>query len=514
MMSLTAPCCIVTAVAGLLVCLGPSQAQQVRQRLQQGNAFRFTVDAEKVVRPANHRVLGISFFQQWDYLPIYDRDSGEWILSERSTEAIRSLRLPFSRLYWLDRSRRGRPSWDLEGSIDRAAEMCRRFGIKEEEFVLEPELQGRSEAMSPEAWVAAVRYSVSKGYKFRYWEICNEPYGFGGPHDDPWKPDDYVTHVKEVYPLIKAAQPEARVGISAGLTAFNVFGSTQTYDPMIGKLAGYYDFVAPHFYCHLKNLDQIPFERITLEGNAWELNWYITRTRALLAEYNPGRKIEILDTEWGMHGYDHGDDVRADDSNRNGNIAGTLHRAIRMIYYLNEGLVDAAGQWCILSPVDRPGFSTVSYNDPRQFLLYYLNYYLGRYVGDEVLDISGTCPYYEKRGVATDYHWIEEKYDVSLPKAPALATRSRDGKHIYLVIANGTAAESLPCHIDLTGFRAQRVEAKRLTQSGIDAPALVEKESDVIGPLPVRVMAGGQGIEFESAPHSVSFISLAAETGQ
>jgi alpha-L-arabinofuranosidase len=182
-----------------------------------------------------------------------------------------------------------------------------------------------------------------------------------------------------------------------------------------------------------------------------------------------------------------------------------------MIYYLNEGLVDAAGQWCILSPANRPGFSIVSYNDDRQFLLYYLNYYLGRYVGDEVLDVSGTCPYYEKRGVATDYHWITEKYDVSLPKAPVVATRSKDGKHVYLVVANGTAAESLPCRVELKGFRAKAAEGKRLTQADIDAPALVEKESDVMSVLPVQLSDGGQAIGFECAPHSVSFISISGE---
>jgi hypothetical protein len=230
-----------------------------------------------------------------------------------------------------------------------------------------------------------------------------------------------------------------------------------------------------------------------------------------VAKYNPGRRIEILDTEWGMHGYNHGEDVRADDSNRNGNIAGTLHRTIRMIYYLNEGLVDAAGQWCMLSPANRPGFGIVSYNDKRQFLLYYLNYYLGRYVADEVVETSGTCPYYEKRGVATDYRWITERYDVSLPKAPVVATKSKDGKHLYLVVANGTAAESLPCRVDLKGFRAGAAEGKRLAQSGIDAPALVEKESDVVGPLPVKMENGGTALVFEAAAHSVSFISLTAK---
>jgi hypothetical protein len=498
-------------LALLLLCPGSVQAEQVRQRLQKGDAFHVVVQADRVVRPANHRVMGISFFLLWDYLPTYDRETGEWILRKSASKAIASLRLPFSRLYWMDQSGPGRPSWDLHGSIDRAAELCRRFGIPEEEFVLEPELQQHAHEMTPEKWVEAVRYAQSKGYKFRYWEICNEPWGLGGPDDDAWSAEGYVAHVKAVYRAVKAARPELQVGCSAGVGPFNVFGGSQTYDPILANAAGYYDFIAPHFYCHLKNVDQIPFERITLGGNAWELNSYVMKTRELLEEYNPGRKIEILDTEWGMHGYNHGKDGRADDANRNGNIAGTLHRAIRMIYYLNEGLVDAAGQWCILTPVDRPGFAIVTINDDREFLLYYLNYYLGRYVSDEVVDITGTCPYYELSNVASDYRYTGAVYDVSLPKAPVLATRSKDGSRLYLVVANGTAAENLPCRVELKGFRAASAEGKRLTQADIDAPALVEKESDVVTPLAVTLADGGEALEFESAPHSVSFISLTAK---
>ena len=320
-----------------------------------------------------------------------------------------------------------------------------------------------------------------------------------------------MAHVKAVYQAVKAARPELQVGCSAGVGPFNVFGGSQTHDPILANAAGYYDFIAPHFYCHLQNLDKLPFERITLGGNAWVLNSYVMKTRELLAKYNPGKNIPILDTEWGMHGYNSGEDVRADDSNRNGNIAGTLHRTIRMLYYLNEGLLDGAGQWCILTPVDRPGFAIVTINDDRQFLLYYLNYYLGRYVSDQVVDTSGTCPYYEQARVPSDYAYTGAVYDVSMPKAPVLATKSKDGKRLYLIAANGTAAESLACTVTLQGFRAKAVEAKRLTQSGIDAPALVEKESDVVSALPVKLGQGGTTLRFEAAAHSVSFIELTAK---
>ncbi len=100
---------------------------------------------------------------------------------------------------------------------------------------------------------------------------------------------------------------------------------------------------------------------------------------------------------------------------------------------------------------------------------------------------------------------------MSLPKAPTLVTRSEDGKHLYLVVANATANESLPCRVDLKGFTVAAAEGKRLTQDSIDAPALVEKESDVVSPLPVKVQEGGRSIAFEAAAHSVSFISLTAK---
>ena len=502
---------VLFVVAILMLGLSACSAREVPQPLEKGDAFQFTVEAGKVSRPVNRRVMGFSFHNMWDYTPLYSLSTGEWIVNEHATKAIQELKVPFGRTLWVDPASAGGAYFGVKGGIDRAAEMCRHFGIPQEQFVLEVEAQEQARALSPEAWAEAVRYSHDKGYGFRLWEVCNEPYNvWGSPRSEAWTAEPYKAHVKAVYQAVKAAQPDAQIGFAAGLSPFNQWGATQTEDPLISELAGYYDFIAPHFYCHLQNLDQLPLERITLGGNAWVLNSYVVKTRELLDKYNPGRHIEILDTEWAMHGYNSGDDSRADTANRNGNIAGTLHRAVRLIYYLNEGLVEAAAQFMAVGPRESPGFTIVPLNDERLFTPYYLNYYLSRYVGDEVVDVSGTCPYYEKAGIPSDYTYTGAVYDVSMPKAPVLVTRSADGKTLYLVIANGTATESLPCHVNLKGFRVASVEGKRLSQSSIDAPALVEKESDVISALPVQVSDGGQGIEFECSPHSVSFISLSA----
>ncbi|MCJ7750899.1 MAG: hypothetical protein MUQ65_07360 [Armatimonadetes bacterium] len=498
---------VLFVVAMLMLGLSSCSAEELPQPLEKGDAFQFAVDAGKVSRPVNRHIMGISFSNMSGWVPIYDRRTGDWVLKEHAVEAIQDLRVPFSRIYWLDPGQSGRRAWDLEGAIDRVAELCRRSGIRQEDFVVELEQQAQSRSTSPERWAEAVRYSQSKGYRFRLWEVCNEPYGVGGPRDDPWTPEQYVAHVKEVYRAVKAVDPDAQVGMAADLSPWNHFQATQTDNPMLGQLAGYYDFACPHFYCHMEDVDLVPFEHITFEADQWVIDAYVRQMRVLLDRYNPGKKIPILDTEWGMHGYNSADGS-AVDANRNCNIAGAVHRAIRMIYYFNEDLLQGASQWTMLEPATARGWGIVASDDERLFVLYYLNYSFGRYVGDQLLSVSGTCPYYEKSGVEFGYR--SEPRDISMPKVPVLATKSADGKKLYLIAVNGTADQSLPCHVDLVSFRAGSAEGKQLSQSSIDASALVDKETDVMSALPMKVLADGQSIEFESAPHSISFIALTA----
>ncbi|MCJ7751982.1 MAG: hypothetical protein MUQ65_12945 [Armatimonadetes bacterium] len=500
---------VLCLAALLLPCLSACGAPKLPQQLEKGEAFHVVVDTAKPAHPVNRRLMGFSFHNMWDFTPLYSLPEGEWMVSESTEAAMRSLHAPFGRVLWVDPASAGGAPFGVKGGIDRAAQLCDRFGIPQEEVVLELEAQEQRQSLSPEAWAEAIKYSLSKGYKFRLWEVCNEPGNvWGAPESAAWTAEPYQAHVKAVYPAIKAVQPDALVGIDYGVNPFDQWGATQTDVPMLKDLVGYYDFVAPHFYCHLQNLDTLPLERITLGGNSWVLNSYVLGTREVLDRYNPGRHIQILDTEWAMHGYNSGSGS-ADSAARNGNIAGTLHRAVRLIYYLNNDLLEAAAQFLAIGPRGTPGFSIVALDDDREFLSYYLNYYLRQYVGDEVLTTSGTCPYYEQKDVPSDYRYTGVVYDVSMPEAPVLATRSADGKTVYLVAANATAEKSLPCRVELKGFRAQTAEGKRLSGDPDGAP-LVDKESDVMSALPVKLAADGGSIAFDAAPHSVSFISLTA----
>ncbi len=127
--------------AALLPCLSAFGAEGVPQRLRKGDAFQVTVDAAKVTRPVNRRVMGFSFHNMWDYTPLYSLRTGEWIVRKSTEKAIRELHVPFGRTLWVDPASAGGADFGVKGGIDRAAEMCRHFGIPQEQFVLEVEGQ-------------------------------------------------------------------------------------------------------------------------------------------------------------------------------------------------------------------------------------------------------------------------------------------------------------------------------------------------------------------------------------
>ena len=58
------------------------------------------------------------------------------------------------------------------------------------------------------------------------------------------------------------------------------------------------------------------------------------------------------------------DGKEADYEDRNANIIGTLHRAVRLIYYAREDILRGASGWQMLSRIDAPGFGILSPEAP------------------------------------------------------------------------------------------------------------------------------------------------------
>lgn len=464
-------------------------------RLSAGPAVDFTVDAARHERRATRMAAGVSFHRLVGFTgQPYDK-TGRYTLDPQLEKAIREMRLPMTRLYGV-----GDEPFGLEGAIDRVADLCTKIGVPQEGVVLELEDELADRAQSPETWARAVRYCRSKHFRFRYWEVSNEPYSSlwhlsWAPTGQAFPtPDAYIAHLKAVAEAIHREQPEAQVGANVSIS------SLPWGNRVLREAAGSYDFVVPHYYSSA-NVAEFGLEDLALTANYQILDLTL-RVNALIRAYNPHRNVYQFDTEWGMiSGGPAGQD--ADDVPRNANVIGLVHRAVRLIYYTREGMLHGASAWQMLSNVQSPGFGILSPQAPdKRFLLYWLSYYFNRHVGEWVLPISGAAPFQTEAGQLHD----------GLPAVPAgpltpvLATRSADGRTVYLVIANGSASREIPLRARLRGLAAGKVEAVVISQPSLDSSPLLERKEDAVGVLDVH-LAGGL-LTATLPAHSVSFITI------
>ncbi len=453
-------------------------------RLQPGDKLDVTIDTKNIVRPATRMAGGISWHRLGGFTGQPFNKSGEYTLDPKLEEAIRELRLPMTRIYALATEEYG-----VEGAIDRAHELVRRIGVAETDTVLELEPIGARTKIEPEVWERAVRYSKSKGYKFRYWEIGNEVYSstWNGGGDAFPAPPDYVAHIKAVSALIRAVDPQAKIGLSFSP------GNQRWGHSVLMRAAGAYDFVCGHYYTH-GDVTNRPFEEIVLAENYRTLN-RILHVKALLQAYNPQREVYQLDTEWGLHGANPKGGA-SDDVLRNANIYGTLHRAVRLIHYGREELLRGASSWQMLSHVASPGFGILSQQAPeKRFMHYWLYYYFNRHLGSDVLSMNGTTPFYTAKDAQG-----------SGPSAPMLVTRSADGKQIFIVMANGSWQNATPSRIRLQNTRVNKVTGTILSNSDPEAHPVLEKTEDFVQPFTAQHT--NNELNFTLPPHSVVFLTL------
>ncbi|MCL5279320.1 MAG: hypothetical protein M1376_05390 [Planctomycetes bacterium] len=457
----------------------------LEHRLRPGERLEFTVNAASRLRRATADVGGVSFHRVcgWTGQP-YNR-KGVYTLRPELEEAIRELRLPMTRFYGV-----GDEPFGVEAAIDKVAEMCGRVGVPQDHCVLEFEEQGAARKLPPETWTQGVSYSLRQGYRFHHWEIANEPYsalwGRGGAFPTA---ETFITHFKAVTDAIRQVDRQAQIGMD--IDTENVRWGNY----VLQQLAGCYDFVAAHFYCGA-NVHRLSFEDIVLSENYRMLDRAL-RLNALLRAYNGDRPIYQYDTEWGMI-CSTADGKDADYEDRNANIIGTVHRAVRMIYYARDGLVRGAGGWQMLSRRNAQGFGILSQDAPDQrFLLYWLYYYFNRHMGPWVLPMDGTAPYHQPR---------QEAREFAGPLTPVLATLSEDGRQMYLAIVNGSWTKSVSCRVKLRNFRAARARGIVISSDNLDGKPLLERKEEAVFDFPVTTTP--EELTCTLGPHAIVFVTL------
>ena len=458
----------------------------LEHRLRPGDRLEFTISATDRVRRATTDVGGVSFHRVcgWTGQP-YDR-KGIYTLRPQLEEAIRALRLPMTRFYAV-----GDEPFGVEAAIDKVAEMCRRVAVAQDHCVLEFEEQGAARKLPPETWARGVSHALRQGYQFHHWEIANEPYsalwGQGGAFPTP---EAFITHFRAVSAAIRQVDAQAQIGI-------DIYPEHVRWgNYVLQQLAGCYDFVAPHHYCGA-DVHEWSFEDITLTENYRMLDRAL-KINALLRAYNGNRPVYQYDTEWGMIS-NTPEGKEADYEDRNANIIGTVHRAVRLIYYAREDIVRGASGWEMLSRLNGQGFGILSQEAPDQrFLLYWLYYYFNRHVGPWVLQTDGTAPYHQPAQKAAEF---------AGPLTPILATLSQDGNEIYLVLANGSWTRSVPCRIKLRDFHVAQAAGVVLSSDQLEGKPLLEKKEDAVSDLPVTTTP--EEVSCTLGPHAVVFVTLA-----
>jgi hypothetical protein len=459
---------------------------KLRHRLRRGDRLAITVDARRRIGQANRMVGGVSFHRVagWTGLP-YDKE-GKYVLPRALEQAIRQMRLPMTRFYAV-----GDEKFSLEESIDKAAAMCRRIGVPLAAVPLEFEVQSAMRSLPPDVWARGVKHSLARRYGFRYWEITNEPYVHHEPMAFP-TPESYLSHVRAVSAAVRGAHPDAKIGMSIN-PRNHLWGQS-----LLIKAAGCYDWVAPHYYCFIDAYTS-DFEDVVLTGNFHVMD-LLLRTRQMLRAHNPGREVVQYDTEWGLHSRAR-DGRRAGHARRNGNVFGTVHRAVRLIYYARENLLAGASSWEMFSTDSTPGMGFFARNSPEQrHMMYWLYYHFNRHVGKWALDIEGTARWHTGK-----YRGIERNG----PLTPVLATLAEGGKTMLFVMANGSWRADAPCSITLRNFPAVKAEGVVLSHDDPDAHPRSARKEDFVTGLPVG-LSGGK-LTCVLPPHAVVFLRVAAE---
>ncbi len=140
----------------------------------------------------------------------------------------------------------------------------------------------------------------------------------------------------------------------------------------------------------------------------------------------------------------------ADYEDRNANIIGTVHRAVRLIYYAREGILRGASGWQMLSALNGQGFGILSQQAPEQrFLLYWLYYYFNRHVGEWALRT-------EARALPPAAQGIGVRGSPHAGAGHLKPRRARDS----LVIANGSSTRGRALPREAGNFRADAARGR------------------------------------------------------
>jgi hypothetical protein len=192
----------------------------------------------------------------------------------------------------------------------------------------------------------------------------------------------------------------------------------------------------------------------------------------------------------------------ADYEPRNANIVGTLYRAVRLLYYAREEVVRGASSWKSYSGRQEPGFGVLFHDASEQrSMLWWLYHHFNRSLGDWVLALDGTAPFYTPTRTKTGHPAMP-----AVPATPVMATASDDGRRLSIMAVNGSWTAATPATITLRDFDVHSATGVVLSHGDRAAHPLLERAEEFVSPLAVTADHGALG--FRLPPHCVAFIEV------
>lgn len=456
---------------------------------------------DNIVDTCKLQILGVAMLSTKHPREVFTKE-GDVNISEPLLESIGRLKIPFTRIFI--------PIMDTndirEGAL-RLKRLITLFEIPPERVVLELEPPGQGGTLSPTLWAKAVEYIINEiEPRFHLWEVGNETYFV--PHNikkkgiEPAYPTalDYAEHVKRVSEKIKEVQPNAKVGISLSQ---NYLAWNNT---VLREAKGYYDFVAPHYYAALP-YQTYNFEDIVLTENAISLLKTLS-IQTLIEKYDTSQRLFQLVTEWAKNSRTT-NEKRPWFVSQNGNMLGTLHRAVRLIYYLREGMVDGAASWNLFGKYKRrgkraDGFHYLFIDKPTaSSLLYQMHYLFRKHVGKYIVKFRGKAPFYESRKIDS------ELIDFAMPYTPVIVTTNLTRDSIFIILVNASYNKTFKVNIHFESTTAFKLSGKLLTDSRsnfLDRSGLIEDPQNFIKRINV-IKIKPNNFAFSIAPHSIAYLT-------
>jgi len=423
-----------------------------------GSTTDITINGSNILRKACKDNTGAANFKvSGDTNPavsFYDDTGTNYIFPTVCEDQLKALNLPLSRIYYLYYSPGG-----LEHSLDLLADICNRNNIAQEKTIVCIDHFEASMILDPSVYTQAVKYIKNKNYKFRYWEIQNEP-AYAHILTDAI---DYGNYVLRCSTAIKGVDPGAIVGCQM---LRNSVWSRQLVDTVGEKV----DFIAGHWYGGLCDIADYETSEVILADNFKAISYISTMNTYILNQV--GKRIPQIDTEWRLLADNGSDD--GEWGNHIGNIIGTLYQAVRLIYNIRDGYIKGSCCWHAMG--GQPGIlvpsgwgthlGNVDFNGKTSYL-YWLYYHFINSTGDNIVSFTGSAPSFTGTAPPNAEDGSSVQTEHTGPLTPVLVTKSNDNTKLYITVVNGSTANAVNFSAIINNFTINSITSYRISDTDL-----------------------------------------------